>query len=166
MDERRGVGLGVFRADLLDELLAEEQALHDARDKAEAASEAKSRFLAHMSHEIRSPLNAVLGSLGLLLDDDLNKDQRVYAKTAQASSKILLSLINDILDFSKIEAGRVVLEGRVAAPASGAGAVADCRVRRRITVFRGSGDAFCAGERRRRVNARRGASRRSSRKRP
>ena len=89
---------------------AEEQALHDARDRAEAASEAKSRFLAHMSHEIRSPMNAVLGSLGLLLDGELDNDQRLYAKTAQASGKVLLSLINDVLDFSKIEAGRVILE--------------------------------------------------------
>jgi two-component system sensor histidine kinase/response regulator len=74
------------------------------------ALEAKSRFLAHMSHEIRSPLSAVLGSLGLLLDDALNKDQRLYAKTAEASGKALLTLINHILDFSKIEAGHVRLE--------------------------------------------------------
>ena len=87
-----------------------EAELHDARHRAEAASESKSRFLAHMSHEIRSPLNAVLGSVGLLLDDELSKEQRLYAQTAQTSGKALLSLINDILDFSKIEAGQLQLE--------------------------------------------------------
>lgn len=87
-----------------------ETELHDARHRAEAASEAKSRFLAHMSHEIRSPLNAVLGSVGLLLDEALSKEQRLYVQTAQTSGKALLSLINDILDFSKIEAGQLQLE--------------------------------------------------------
>jgi PAS domain S-box-containing protein len=87
-----------------------ETELRDARHRAEAASEAKTRFLAHMSHEIRSPLNAVLGSVGLLLDDELSKEQRLYAQTAQTSGKTLLSLINNILDFSKIEAGQLQLE--------------------------------------------------------
>lgn len=89
---------------------AEEQALVEAMQQAEVASNAKSRFLAHMSHEIRSPLHAVMGSLGLLLDDELSNEQRLYARTAEKSGEILLSLINDILDFSKIEAGQVVLE--------------------------------------------------------
>ena len=88
---------------------AQERALVEAKQKAEIASEAKSRFLAHMSHEIRSPMNAVLGSLELLLDDELNKNQRLYARTAQSSGKVLLSLINNILDFSKIEAGHLRL---------------------------------------------------------
>ncbi|MDX1697768.1 MAG: PAS domain S-box protein, partial [Thiohalobacterales bacterium] len=88
---------------------AQEAALVDAKHKAEIASEAKSRFLAHMSHEIRSPMNAVLGSLDLLLDDELSGNQRLYARTAQSSGKVLLSLINDILDFSKIEAGQLRL---------------------------------------------------------
>lgn len=94
----------------ISERKAEQQALVDARHAAEVASEAKSRFLAHMSHEIRSPLNAVLGSLGLLLDAELREDQQLYAKTAETSGKILLSLINNILDFSKIEAGHLTLE--------------------------------------------------------
>ncbi|MDH5514468.1 MAG: PAS domain S-box protein [Gammaproteobacteria bacterium] len=94
----------------ISEHKAREQALVDAREKAEVASRAKSRFLAHMSHEIRSPMNAVLGSLGLLLEDELTKDQRLYARTAQASSKVLLSVINNILDFSKIEAGHLELD--------------------------------------------------------
>ncbi|MDH3467433.1 MAG: PAS domain S-box protein [Gammaproteobacteria bacterium] len=94
----------------ISERKAQEKALMDARHMAEVASKAKSRFLAHMSHEIRSPLNAVLGSLGLLLDAQLREDQRLYVKTAENSGKILLSLINDILDFSKIEAGHLKLE--------------------------------------------------------
>jgi PAS domain S-box-containing protein len=87
-----------------------EAELYDARHRAEAASEAKTRFLAHMSHEIRSPLNAVLGSVGLLMDDALSREQRLYAQTAQTSGKALLGLINDILDFSKIEAGQLQLD--------------------------------------------------------
>ena len=104
----------LFTAFLRDitERKAAEAALTQARQRAEAASEAKSRFLAHMSHEIRSPLNAVLGSMGLLLDEELSREQRLYAKTAQTSGNSLLSLINDILDFSKIEAGELALDHR------------------------------------------------------
>jgi|GEM_PF-1173744 len=93
----------------ITERKAFEDELQHAKQKAEAASEAKSRFLAHMSHEIRSPLNAVLGSVGLLLQDEVDTEKRLYAKTAQSSANSLLSLINDILDFSKIEAGQLQL---------------------------------------------------------
>lgn len=89
---------------------ASEQLLKQAKQQAETASEAKSRFLAHMSHEIRSPLSAVLGAIGLLMESDLDKQQRLCAHTAQTSGKALLGLINDILDFSKIEAGQLTLE--------------------------------------------------------
>ncbi|ACJ28397.1 PAS domain protein [Shewanella piezotolerans WP3] len=81
-----------------------------AKEQAEQGSKAKSRFLATMSHEIRSPLNAVLGSVDLLLDSRLNKEQRIYANTAKEAGTALLSTINDILDFSKIEAGQMLLE--------------------------------------------------------
>ncbi len=94
----------------ISERKAEEQALLEAKQKAEVASEAKSRFLAHMSHEIRSPLNAVLGSLELLLEGGLDERQGLYAQTAESSGKLLLGLINEILDFSKIEAGQMKLE--------------------------------------------------------
>lgn len=83
-----------------------------ARAAAEAASQAKSRFLATVTHEIRTPLGGILGMADLLLDTGLAPDQTAYARAVKTSGATLLSLIDEILDFSKIEAGRLDLDER------------------------------------------------------
>ncbi|QVM86711.1 response regulator [Pseudomonas lalucatii] len=86
-----------------------EQGLLQAKEAAEKANQAKSDFLAHVTHEIRSPLNAMMGCVDLLAESALNDSQQLYIESAQQSASVLLALINNILDFARIESGALDL---------------------------------------------------------
>ena len=109
LPQESGMGGIAFVLDISDKRRAEASTadLMVRERAAQQASTLKSEFLAHMSHEIRTPINGVLGMTDLLLETDLNPEQRDYAETTRKSADTLLTVINDILDISKIEAAKL-----------------------------------------------------------
>ncbi len=84
--------------------------MRKAKDIADQANQAKSAFLAVVTHEIRTPMTGIMGMVRLLMESNLSKDQKTYAQTIQDSSDAMLALLNDILDFEKIEQGKMTFE--------------------------------------------------------
>lgn len=105
----RRVGTSTIERDITSRIRREEE-LEEAKLAAESANQAKSEFLANISHELRTPMNAVLGMLGLALQEDLSEALRDYLRTAKDSAETLLLLLNDLLDLSRLEAGRFELD--------------------------------------------------------
>ena len=105
-----GVGmlLGMFIVSIY--VLSLVRRMFDALARAEAANVAKRRFISVMSHEMRTPLNAIIGMADLLRDTQLTREQADMLQTLRGSSRVLLGLVEDVLDFSKIEAGKLQLE--------------------------------------------------------
>ncbi len=105
-----GIGLLVGMVALALYVLTLVKRMFSALDRAETANQAKRRFISVVSHEMRTPLNAIIGMTELLRGTPLNREQADMIHTLSSSSKVLLGLVEDVLDFSKIEAGKLTLE--------------------------------------------------------
>ena len=106
-DEIKGVVVSFRNIDRIKNI---ETALRVSRDEAASASRIKSEFIANMSHEVRTPLNGLIGMLDLLLRTDMDSEQTEYVRMAKLSANNLLKVISDILDLSKIEAGEILIK--------------------------------------------------------
>ena len=109
IDRRSADGDTVSLALDITDTIRNQRKLERAKDRAQAASRAKSSFLARMSHELRTPMNGVVGMADLLAETGLDEEQSLFVDTIRSSGKALLELINDVLDFSKLEAAKFVL---------------------------------------------------------
>lgn len=107
-DELAGLGRSINK--MLASLSGYEQQLKEARDSAETANKAKSRFVANISHEIRTPINGILGIVQALQNIELESHKQHYLSLVSSSARSLLFVVNDLLDFSKLEAGKVTLD--------------------------------------------------------
>jgi two-component system sensor histidine kinase RpfC len=103
-----GLLVGMFAVSMY--VLSLVRRMFDALSRAEAANQAKRRFISVVSHEMRTPLNAIIGMADLLRDTSLNREQADMLQTLRGSSRVMLGLVEDVLDFSKIEAGKLALE--------------------------------------------------------
>jgi signal transduction histidine kinase/sensor domain CHASE-containing protein len=107
MITRKIVSANMGYTQVLEELSESTKELKQAKEKSDASSEAKTKFLSMMSHEIKTPMNGLMGMISLLKDTELNTTQSEYVNTMQHSTESLLKLVDNILEFSKLESGEV-----------------------------------------------------------
>lgn len=105
MITRKIVSANIGYTQILEELSESTKKLQKEKDKSDASSEAKTKFLSMMSHEIKTPMNGLMGMITLLKDTELNNTQSEYVNTMQHSTESLLKLVDNILEFSKLESG-------------------------------------------------------------